>query len=132
MNFAQGKKEERTNRLTARDGVCFLPIARRLESRVQAAGTGRPAEERSVDGIKIFFFGAALGTDPVIGQVGKGSSGLDIVFVVAFGGVINITAGAFHFLHIVFSLQNGFDVNKYPSSCHQESVGVPLSGWTLV
>jgi hypothetical protein len=38
---------------------------------------------------------AALGTDPVIGQVFKGSPHLNIAGGITFGGIIDITTGAF-------------------------------------
>jgi hypothetical protein len=44
-----------------------------------------------LSGLEVFFAGAALGTDPVLGQFGKGGAGGDAVAGISFGGVIDVT-----------------------------------------
>src|SRR5690606_21337430 len=48
----------------------------------------------SVDWKEVFLFRSAFGADPVIGQVLKSSAGLDAVFQVALGRIVDVAAGA--------------------------------------
>jgi len=60
--------------------------------------------KRSVGRIEVLLFGPATRTDPVLRQIGEGGSRRDVMFGIAFGRVIHVTAGAFHFLHGVSPL----------------------------
>ena len=63
----------------------------------------RPAGLKSINGVKVFLFRAALWADPFVGQVGKGCSGLHAVFKVTLFRVVNVATGAFHLLHVDIS-----------------------------
>ena len=69
--------------------------------RERAEGACQVLIRSLVNRIEEFLFRPALRADPVIGQVGKGSACLNLVFVIAFGRVIDVATGAFHFLHSV-------------------------------
>jgi hypothetical protein len=79
-------------------GIC-AGAADKGRGRTTSLPCGRPVVCESVDGVEIFFFGTALGADPFIGQVGKGGPGGYAVLIISFGGIVHISAGAFHFLH---------------------------------
>ena len=65
---------------------------------VRRQAAARPCG-RSIHRIKILLFRPAFRTDPGVRQVGKGGARLDIVFIIAFGRIIDVATGAFHFLH---------------------------------
>lgn len=66
----------------------------------ELSGSGRAWQEL-INRVKEFLFRPAFRADPVIGQIGKGGARIDLVVIVAFGRVIDVAAGAFHFLHSV-------------------------------
>jgi hypothetical protein len=69
----------------------------------QVAAIRRPAAKTSIDGVEVFFLSTAFRADPFIGQISKSGSRLYAVFVIALGWIVNIAAGAFHFLHVGIS-----------------------------
>ena len=85
------------------DQACRLPIARcgaRLAVNYRGRTVTRPfAGSMLINSVKVFFFCATLRADPIVWQVGKGCSGLDAVFKISLGGIVDIAARAFHLLH---------------------------------
>ena len=77
--------------------------------------SGRSGDPGSslIDRVKIFFLRAAFGADPVVRQISKGCSGLNAMFEISFGRIVNIPAGAFHFLHAFFSYTKLFSERTY-------------------